>query len=94
MVVAGELVLAVCACELVVDYPAMGGAEATNDPAIFYCRLEESDGVLIVGGFCSSHGWGVCYQHTSANCKNKLAGHNNSATRANPLGPVKTKNQG
>ena len=47
---AGELVLAVCACVLVADSPAVGGAEATNDPAIFYCRLEESYGVLIVGG--------------------------------------------
>ena len=30
--------------------PAVGGAEATNDPAIFYPRLKKSYGVLIVGG--------------------------------------------
>ena len=47
---AGEIFLAVCACVLVADSPAVGGAEATNDPVIFYGRLEESYGVLIVGG--------------------------------------------
>ena len=47
---AGEVVLSVCACVLVADSPAVGRAEATNDPAIFYRRLEESYGVLIVGG--------------------------------------------
>ena len=47
---AGELVLAVCACVLVADSQAVGGVEATNNPAIFYRRLEESYGVLIVGG--------------------------------------------
>ena len=35
---------------LVADSPAVGGAEATNDPAIFYRRLKKSYGVLIVGG--------------------------------------------
>ena len=53
---AGELVLAVCACVLVADSPSMGGAEDTNDPAIFYHRLEESYGVLIVGGAGSGAG--------------------------------------
>ena len=47
---AGKLVIAVCACVLVADSPAVGGEEATNDPAIFYRRMEESYGVRIVGG--------------------------------------------
>ena len=45
-----KLVVAVCTCVLVVDSPAVEGVEATNDPAIFYRRLEKSYGVLIVGG--------------------------------------------
>ena len=52
----GNLVLAVCACVLVVDSPAAGGAEATNDPAIFYRRLEESYGLLIVDGAAAGAG--------------------------------------
>ena len=52
----GGLVLAVCACVLVADSPSVGGAEATNDPEIFYRRLEESYGVLIVGGAGTSAG--------------------------------------
>ena len=35
---------------LVADSPAVGGAEATNDPAIFYRRLKKSYGLLILGG--------------------------------------------
>ena len=45
-----EIVIAVFACVLVADYPVVGGAESTNDPAMFYRRLEKSYGVLIVGG--------------------------------------------
>ena len=48
--VTGKLVLAGGDCVLVADSPAMGGVEATNDPAIFYRRLKESYGLLIVGG--------------------------------------------
>ena len=47
-----------------------------------------------VGGFCSSHGWGVAFRHSSATCNNKLPGHDDTATRANPAGPGKTKNKG
>ena len=53
---AGELVLAVCACVLVADSPAVGGAEATKDTSFFYRRLEDSYGVLIVGGAGASAG--------------------------------------
>ena len=54
-----KLVLAVCACVLAVDSPAVGGAEATDDPAIFYRRLEKSYGVLIVGCAGASAGAGA-----------------------------------
>ena len=56
---AGELVLAVCACVSVADSPAVGGAEATNDPEIFYRRLEKSYGALIVGGAGAGTGDGA-----------------------------------
>ena len=39
--VSGHLVLAGGACVLVADSPAVGGAEATNYPAIFYLRLKK-----------------------------------------------------
>ena len=45
-----KLVVTCCTGVLVADAPAARGAEATDDPAIFYRRLEKSDGVLIVGG--------------------------------------------
>ena len=48
--VTGKLVLAGGACVLVADSPSVGGAEATNDPAIFYRRMKKSYGLLIVGG--------------------------------------------
>ena len=35
---------------LVSDSPAVGGEEASKDPAIFYPRLKESYSFLIVGG--------------------------------------------
>ena len=47
----------------------------------------------IVGGFCSSHGWGVGHLHSSSTCKNKMAGHVDTATRSNPAGPGATRNQ-
>ena len=45
-----KLVLAGGACVLVADSPAVEGAKATNNPAIFYRRLKKSYGLLIVGG--------------------------------------------
>ena len=50
VVVTCKLVVTCCTGVLVADAPAARGAEATDDPAIFYRRLEKSDGVLIVGG--------------------------------------------
>ena len=47
---ASKLVLAGGACVLIADSPAVGGAEATNDPAIFYRILKKSYGFLIVDG--------------------------------------------
>ena len=49
--------------------------------------------------FCSTHGWGLAADHNSMRCRNKTregepGGHVNSATRANPSGPGKTKNKG
>lgn len=48
----------------------------------------------VPGGFCSMHGWGVGPKHNSDNCKGKAPGHVDTATRANPAGPGKTKNKG
>ena len=48
----------------------------------------------VPGGYCSSHGWGVGPDHTSANCKGKRPGHVDNATRANPQGPGATRNKG
>ena len=70
------------------------GAGATNDQQTIRLLQSAVKNRWIVGGFCSSHGWGVSYQHTSATCKNKIAGHIDTATRSNPAGPRKTKNQG
>ena len=50
VVVPRELVVARCTRVLVGDAPAVRGAEATNDPAIFDRRLYKSDGVLLVVG--------------------------------------------
>ena len=47
-----------------------------------------------IGGFCSSHGWGVGHLHTSSSCKNKEPGHVYTDTRANPAGPGATRNKG
>ena len=52
-----------------------------------------------VGGFCSTHGHGVCAGHDSGNCSDKMnvwksGGHNVNATRSNPVGPGKDMNKG
>ena len=39
-----------------------------------------------VGGFCSTHGHGVRFGHSSNNCNDKKNGHVNAATRASPAG--------
>jgi hypothetical protein len=38
------------------------------------------------GGYCWTHGYHVVPTHTSATCNRKAAGHNDAATRANPMG--------
>ena len=48
--VSGHIVLAGATRVLVAESPAVGGAEASNDPAIFYRRLKKSYGLLFVGG--------------------------------------------
>ena len=48
--VSGHLVLAGSARVLVADYPAVRGAEPSNDPAIFKRRLKKSDGLWFVSG--------------------------------------------
>ena len=52
----GKLVLAGGACVMVADSPAVGGAEATNDPEIFYRRLKKLYGLLIFGGAGAGNG--------------------------------------
>lgn len=47
----------------------------------------------VPGGFCSTHGWGNSEGHTSRDCKNKGAGHVDTATCENPVGPGTTKNK-
>ena len=70
------------------------GASATNDQQTIPLLQSAVKNRWIIGGFCSSHGWGVSYEHTSATCKNKLACHIDTATRSNPAGPGGKKNQG
>ena len=54
--VTGYLVLEGCTSVMVADSPSVGGAEASNDPAIFYRRLKKSYGFLIVGGASAGAG--------------------------------------
>ena len=50
VVVPCELVVARCTGVSVGDAPSVRVAEATYDPAIFDCRLEKLDGVLVGNG--------------------------------------------
>ena len=59
---------------------------ATNDARLVAQLRAAIKGKWAVGGFCSSHGYGVSAEHTSASCKNKKPGHVDSATRAYPAG--------
>ena len=70
------------------------GAGTTNDQHTIRLLQSAVKNRWIVGGFCSSYCWGVSYQHSSATCNNKLAGHNDTATRANLSGPGKKNNKG
>ena len=46
-----------------------------------------------VGGFCSTHGHGVRYSHSSTNCNDKNNGHVNATTRSSTAGPGKEINK-
>ena len=46
-----------------------------------------------VGGFCSTHGWGVGLNHTSGSCKNKGSVHVEAATCDKPAGPGASKSK-
>ena len=70
------------------------GAGATSDQQTIRLLQSAVKNRWIVGGFCSSHGWGVSHQHSISTCKNKMAGHVYTANRSNPAGPRKTRNQG
>ena len=70
------------------------GAGATSDQQTIRLLQSAVKNIWIVGGFCSSHGWGVSHQHSSSTCKNNMTGHVDTATRSNPAGTGKTKNQG
>ena len=50
VVVSSKLVVARCTGVSVGDAPAVRGAEAPYDPAVFDCRLEKFDGVLVGDG--------------------------------------------
>ena len=50
VVVARELVVARCTGVSVGDAPAVRGAEAPYDPAVFDYRLEKFDGILVRDG--------------------------------------------
>jgi hypothetical protein len=65
---------------------------ASNDARLVAQLRAAIKGKWAAGGFCSSHGYGVSADHTSASCKNKKPGHVDSATRANPAGHGADKN--
>jgi hypothetical protein len=65
---------------------------STNDARLVAQLRAAIKGKWAAGGFCSTHGYGVSADHTSASCKNKKPGHVDSATRANPAGHGADKN--
>ena len=70
------------------------GAGATNYQKTIKLLQAAMKNRWSIGGFCSSHGWGVAYLHSSISCKNKSPWHMDTATRANTAGPGATRNQG
>jgi len=63
-----------------------GAAPSTGDAKLVAQLRAAIKGKWSPGGFCSSHGYGVSADHTSATCKNKKSGHVDSATRSSPAG--------
>ena len=49
-----------------------------------------------LNGYCWTHGYKVHKNHNSANCRSKAPGHQDAATRENPMGGVSSdgSNQG
>eukprot|EP00804_Cyclotella_cryptica_P009896 CCRYP_014167-RA/>CCRYP_014167-RA protein AED:0.40 eAED:0.40 QI:0/-1/0/1/-1/1/1/0/256 len=50
-------------------------SSSTNDARLIAQLKAAIKGKWAAGGFCSSHGYGVSVNHTSASCKNKKPGH-------------------
>ena len=46
-----------------------------------------------VGGFYSTHGWGVGPDHSSSSCRSNKPGHVDTAARENPSGPGANRNK-
>jgi hypothetical protein len=55
------------------------GARPKFDHAAWILTLDPAS-------YCWSHGYRVVSGHNSADCKGKLVGHQDAATRANPMG--------
>ena len=70
------------------------GAGATNNQNTLNLLQAAIKNCWYIGGFCSSHGWGVGHLHSSSSFKSKLSGHLDTATHASPTGPGATRNQG
>jgi hypothetical protein len=65
--------------------PAPSGGRAPFDGKAWEANLDPN-------GYCWTHGYHVQKGHTSANCKGKLGGHKNDATRSdNKRGSTKNK---
>ena len=71
-----------------------GAGAATTDQKTLKLLQTAIKNCCSVGGFCSSHGWGVGHLHSSISCNNKAPGHVDTATRADPEGPGATRNKG
>ena len=63
--------------------PAPTPAQA---PAAATVRVRRPRTPLDPNGYCWTHGFRVAVGHSSATCTNKMAGHQDNATRANTMG--------
>jgi len=73
--------------QLIIAKATTPGATPSPGDAKLVAQLRAAiKGKWAPGGFCSSHGYGVGADHTSATCKNKKPGHVDSATRSSPAG--------
>ena len=74
--------------------PITGAGAATTDHKTLKLLHTAIKKFWSIGGFCSSHGWGVGHLHSSSSCKNKAPVHVYTATQTNPAGPGATRNKG